>query len=352
MNPAKINKLRLERAFVEAFESLGSKLSASSISDMVFETGPERPFESAIDLMQLYASNLRNGGSPAGPNSSAVGRMTKWALSEARFIADDNLVRFDRQEFASFAARFVKNAPLSKSGGTENEMILTRIAAGEERGLDRKLLFRLVNSIEGFADLLIRRYGGSAIKFSEQFLLPVRGADPVSKTLDIASFRSKLLAEFDLPLMGPAITSNLLKDSQVGRARELENISEIYVGALAKPDMHVMRLMLVITARVTLKRHEDLRKLCFEDSAIKLYNQNPPDAYWPVWGPEVSGEERCLRDLNFMAFSNGYSALFADRILFMAGSGRSGQIAPSLKGGQLDRYRRFLHSLELLQFPI
>jgi hypothetical protein len=75
---------------------------------MVFETGPEKPYEIAIDLMHLYASNLLNGGSPAGPSASALGKMNEWAFNEARFATGDNLARFDRQEFASCAARFVK----------------------------------------------------------------------------------------------------------------------------------------------------------------------------------------------------------------------------------------------------
>jgi hypothetical protein len=352
MNPTEFTKPRLEKAFSNAFESLGSELNADSIADMVFETGPEKPYEIPIDLMHLYASNLRNGGSPAGPNASALGKMTKWAFNEARFATGDKLVRFNRQVFASFAARFVKNNRLSKSGGTENEMILTRIAVGDEYGLDRKLLFRIVNSIERFAHHLIRRYQGSAIAFSEQFVLPVRGTDPVSKTLDVASFRDRLLSELNFPLMGPAISSNLLKDSQVGRAKECEKLAGIYLGALAKPDMHVMRLMLTFTARVTIKSEADLESICFEGDAIKLYNQSPPGAYWPDWGPEVSGEERCLRDLNFMSFINGYSSLFADRILFMVGSGRSKQIASSKKGNQLGRYRNFLNGLGLLQYRI
>jgi hypothetical protein len=143
-----------------------------------------------------------------------------------------------------------------------------------------------------------------------------------------------------------------MKDSQIGRARSLDDLGGTYLGTLAKPDMHVMRLMLCITERVTLDSEESLRELCFNKKFKELYSTIVPGPNWPTWSASLSPEDRCLNDLNFLAFTNCYPGIFLDRILYMAGSGDSNE--PTLvrlrEIDQVERYRRFLSGLDLLHF--
>lgn len=344
-------KSMLEKAFLDAFSLHCSPDSVEKIADAVFETGLERPYACALDLIGLYAANLRNGGSPAGPNSTSLGEMTKWSIEKAGFISDGRLIRFNRKEFASLAAMFVEAHPLSKSGGEHNTLILKKIANGDEAGLQRKLLYRIILSIEAFSTFFIKNYQGSASIFSSQFLLPIGDFDAHTKVLEVSRFRSRLLRELKFPLTGPAISANFLKDSQVGLAKTQKNLEEIYLGTLAKPDMHVMRLMLAITGRVSVDSEAALKKLCFEAEFLRLYKQLQPSPSWPKWPEKLCSEDRCMHDLNYMAFSHDYSSLFADRILFVTGSGRSGLITDPSEGGQISRYRKFIASLGLLAPP-
>jgi hypothetical protein len=348
MNPLKISKSHLEKALLDVFSLPHNEINLATISDAVFETDQGKPYESTLDLVQLYAANLRNGGAPAGPNSRSLGIMTRWVFSSAGFTLEDKLVRFDKREFSHLSAEFVRTQPLSKSGGVDNEKILRAIASGLDAQLKNKLLSRIVDSIEKFSIYLIEKHSGSAISFANQFAVNIDAVDAISMCEDASRFRERLFAELKFPLMGPAITSNLLKDSQIGRALAIRNLSRVYLGALAKPDMHVMRFMLAITGRVSIQSEADLTNLCHEDNFYQIYNKQPPDAGWPVWGDDSSGEEKCLRDINYLSFSNDYSSIFLDRILFIAGSGRCDKLIQSKKINQRSRYHRFLESLELL----
>ena len=315
----------------------------------IWEQPFSRPYQSVIDLLGLYASNLRNGGSPAGPRSAELGQMTQWVLQQSKFIRDDRLIEFDKKIFASLAAQYVKNHPLSKQGGAGNVNILQAIAHGEESSIQNKLLTKLVDSIDQFAKHLLEHYEGSASKFAEPFARKIQGLTPEEKCDDVALFRSRFLHELNFVLMGPAIASNFMKDSQIGRATQLDHLVDTYLGSLAKPDMHVFRMMLCITGRVRISDEDALKQLCFEQDFLKIYGQLEPQPGWPHWANVKGNEEICLRDLNFLAYTHDFPPIVLDRVLYMAGSGNSGVLNqhkdPHHKPTQLDRYRLFLHSI-------
>jgi hypothetical protein len=350
MKPNEYKRQIIETSLMSTFAIRTGDGSKNLIDDSVFEFGQEKPYESTSDLVHLYASNLRNGGSPAGPTASRLGAMTKHAFNESGFIEENKLTRFNISQFCSHAADFVKTQPLSNTGGHQNETILRAIAAGENAAIHRRLLFNLVKSIEQFSLYLIDKHGGSARSFSDQFMTKIEGNDPKSKSFKTYEFRHQLLKELKFPLMGPAITSNFLKDSQIGRARNIANLAEIHLGGLAKPDMHVMRIMLVVTGRVSVEDEEGLSRLCHEDNFVKIYKTSTPGNDWPIWPSGLSGEDKCLNDLNYLSFCNDYPALFLDRVFFIAGSGRSQTLEPNGRPKQLRRYRTFLRGMNLLRY--
>jgi hypothetical protein len=346
-----INHQHLIQSLLSVFKLPVESKTIKLIEDAVWEDTGSRPYESTLDLLTLYASNLRNGGSPAGPRSDLFGQMTRAVVIRSGFIDDNRLIKFERKAFAKHAADHVKDHPLSHKGGSDNVSILNAIASGQDADFTSKLLYKLVSSIEQFAQYLIDKHDGSALKFSQQFLKTVVGNDPFSKAQSAHSFRSTLFNELNFTLMGPAITSNFMKDSQIGLARSHPDLFDTYLGALAKPDMHVMRMMLVITGRIKLVDADALKNLCFEQKFIQLYDQNSPVGSWPRYPKASYGEEKCLQDMNFLSYTQGFPTVFLDRILYLAGSGNSFYFENLPKVTQLERYQRFMTSLGLHLLP-
>lgn len=294
------------------------------VADTVFYTTGEKPWNSTLDLIQLYASNLLNS-QLRGPRADRFGRMTRWAIEQAGFVEAGALTRFSRAEFSRNAAEHARKFPLVDSKRIDYTAILEALGTGELAPDRKKTIVKLVASIEQFCKYLLVHHGGSAESFSAPFEGCVKGVDAVSRSLDAARFRLRLIKELDFLLMGPAIAPNFLKDSQIGRARNIANLSDTYIGTLAKPDIHVMRLMLVITGRLVIRGETaaqqigELTSLSNQD-LCKIYMSHEPSSNWATWPSSVEGENRCLHDLNYLAFVNRDPGIVIDRILYTVGA--------------------------------
>jgi hypothetical protein len=346
------NVTSLKKAFLAVCDLPDNENNLNLIDDSVFHTGGERPWESVLDLIQVYASNLLNSGLP-GPLPDRFGRMTRWAVEQAGFVRADRLTEFSRVEFARQAAEHCAMFPLADSSRVDNTAILRAISQGGDSVDPRKTIVRLIDSTEQFCRYLLDRHGGSAESFSKPFVNCVRGLDARSRVDDAAIFRKRIIGELNFLLMGPATSPNFLKDSQIGRARQITNLADTYIGTLAKPDIHVMRFMLVLTGRVLVDRKEKLDQLTnlAGQELTELFVKEPPceKAGWGLWPVGLSAEERCLRDLNFLAFCNNDAGIVVDRILYMVGAENdSSPIAPLRPSDKRERYEKFLRSLGLI----
>jgi hypothetical protein len=338
----------LKKALLAVYDLSDDEKNRKLIDDSVFHTGGERPWESTLDLVQLYASNLLNSGLP-GPRSDRFGRMTRWAFEQAGFVRDGKLTEFSRIEFARQAANHASKFPLVDTSRVDYVAILHAISQGKGSTYRRATIVWLIDSIEQFCRYLIDYHGGSAESLSRPFVNSVKGHDARSRSEDAAYFRKQIIKELDFLLMGPAIAPNFLKDSQIGRARSLNNLADLYIGTLAKPDIHVMRFMLAFTGRFYVESPVQLDELSnLGGGALAARFAEKPDTTtgWEIWPEGVSAEERCLRDLNFLAFANRDAGVVVDRILYIVGAENdSSPIAASTQVNKYVRYEKFLRSL-------
>ena len=346
----------LKKALLAVCDLPDNEKNQKLIDDSVFHIGVERPWESTLDLIALYAANLMNAGGGRGPQRDPLAKMTRCAIEGAGFFDDGRLTgKFDIRRFASVAAGYVDRYPLADRQTVDYASILremTKPEYGPE--IKKKVIFQLTKSIEQFCNYLLAEHAGSAENFSKQFTENVRGDDAKARTLDAARFRAQRGRPLQAFLkMGPAITPNFLKDSQIGRAQSIGNLAEVYLGTLGKPDMHVKAFMLAFTGRIRVDSKAKLNELMsLDDSALtRKFEENTPcaESGWENWPMSSAGEDKCLNDLNFLAFANRDAGIVVDRLLYIAGAKNDSSPIASDKHDIMGvRYEKFLRSLGLI----
>jgi hypothetical protein len=126
------------------------------------------PHELTIDLLTVYAANLRNT-SGNGPSIKAFSLMVRAAIIGQGVIHGNCLTRpLDVPSFSKACADYLRTeGAISLAEDTQIDYYgdLIALSAGSER--NKALLNGLIRSIAGFSKVLFTLYGGSAQKFHE-----------------------------------------------------------------------------------------------------------------------------------------------------------------------------------------
>jgi hypothetical protein len=335
--------------------NLISKIKADTnlvdIDQYILATGYEwapNPHKSTIDLLTVYAANLRNT-SGNGPSIKAFSLMIRAAIIEQGVIEENRLIRpLEVSSFSKACADYLRSekaTPLAEDTQTDYYRDLMVLSAGSERS--KALVNGLIKSITGFSKVLCTLYDGSAQRFHED----IDGEYDASKSTSFVVNAYKKIMHLN-GVGGVALAMNFFKDSQAPskRGTALSELVNTKVGWFVKPDMHILRFMLAATGRAESADllDEDLVHLS-QDKAAKIYaNYNPRKSWSSALYNFDSGQPtnkvgqwRCVEDVHRFAKYLKISPLEIDRILFMVGSGNFGEgIRDS--SSQKARYLRLL----------
>lgn len=318
------------------------------VLDTGYEGAPE-PHQQVGDLIYVYAASLRNAGGP-GPQFEPFAAMV--AAAAESFIVDNLVGEATLPEFAGRCGAHLDSPgvrPLAVGGTRDYREQLRQMAQGDPiPGFS--VLHSCLQSVIAFMGLLHREYGGSAPNYHQAFAGACANTAPnafvVEKYREIAGF----------PRVGVAVGMNFFKDSQVPSFRRgrLDDLLEHHVGWFAKPDKHVLRLMLHATGRTAsagLDRGELYRLP--DPLAVRTYAQAVPAGPWArpyelEAGQPASerGAWRCVEDIHRLAAVEGMAPLGFDRLLYLLGSGRYKDPRQPLVVSQRDRYRRFVQAID------
>lgn len=306
------------------------------------------PHESTIDLLTVYAANLRNT-SGKGPTIKAFSLMVRAAIIGQGVIEGNRLTRpLEVVNFSKACADYLhteKAIPLAEDTQIDYYHDLIALSAGSER--NKALVNGLIKSITGFSEVLCTLYDGSAEKFHEDIDCAYDASKPTNFVVSAYEKIKHLNG-----VGGVALAMNFFKDSQVPsrRGAALSELIDTHVGWFVKPDMHILRFMLAATGRAESAGllYEDLVHLD-QDEATKIYASYNPRKSWSSipytfdsnQPANKVGQWRCVEDVHRFAKFLKISPLEIDRILFMVGSGNFGEgIRDS--SSQKDRYLTLL----------
>jgi hypothetical protein len=310
-----------------------------------------KPHESTIDLLTVYAANLRNT-SGGGPLPYPFSLMIRAAVESEGVIEENQLVRpLDLSSFSKACAEYLGSSgavQLAKVTTIDFRRDLVDLSLGRER--KRAVLNGPIKSIVGFSELLVSSFGGSAHKFHQKIDCI---CDP-SKTANFVVSCYEMTKH--LPgVGGVALAMNFYKDSQVSSKKNspLSGLVNTQVGWFVKPDMHILRFMLAATGRADSAGISDCMLADLkQEEATKLYVSYAPRKSWsnPVYNLDNGqptdriGQWRCVEDVHRFARHLQISPFEIDRILFMLGSGNFGENIsyPARKNEVGARYAKFL----------
>ena len=326
----------------------------ADIDQYILGTGYQwapHPHESTIDLLTVYAANLRNT-SGGGPLPYPFSLMITAAVESEGVIEENQLVRpLDLSSFSKACAEYLGSSgavQLAKVTNIDYRRDLVDLSLGRER--KGAVLNGPIKSIVGFSELLVRSFGGNAHKFHQKIDCI---CDP-SKTANFVVSCYEMTKH--LPgVGGVALAMNFYKDSQASSKKHtpLSDLVNTQVGWFVKPDMHILRFMLAATGRadsagISDSMLADLK----QEEATELYVRYGPRKSWsnPVYNLDSGqpmdriGQWRCVEDVHRFARHLQISPFEVDRLLFMLGSGNFGESIsyPARKNEVGVRYAKFL----------
>lgn len=283
------------------------------------------PHSSTLNLLYVYAANLRNAGGP-GVNLHRFGDMVVGAL--AGLITENRIAPVHLPELAQHCLAWLdgpNGRPLVRGNDLRYREQLRALAKGDHPAVPFQ---RHLQSVVGFIDLLNQAYGGCATIYHDSFSNHDSRLEPGRAVV------ARLNELKHLSGIGVATGLNFIKDSQIARfaSSRLETMLSEPLGWFVKPDMHVLRAMLFISGRfgqTGLAPHQ-LAHLKPEEAKAHYANLaatrewfkldiRPLDADRPCG---ESGLWRCVADVHAWASCEGVVPLEIDRLLFLIGSGR------------------------------
>ena len=320
----------------------------NNLNQWILGTGYYRspnPNTSTLDLISVYAANLRNSGAP-GPLADKCAQMISGAISNRNWIVENSIKQITERDLADACLEFIganENFQLVKNTTTNYE--------GQLRNLNKGVLVTLIRSVSRFIDLLCTNYNGNAIEYSRSFDLNLNSKDLIKmKFKEISGF----------PGIGIPLAMNFLKDSQIPSIanRSLNQLITNPIAGFVKPDKHVMRLMLCASGRFSQTNiiNESLFNMKDKDT-VRLYRDYAPNYLGqndyclgtddhrnsiPYW--------KCIEDIHNWSIRDQTPPIEIDRILYLIGSGRYGPVTngiadavPRLSVTQYSRYARFIN---------
>lgn len=324
----------------------------ASLLQWVLDTGyagaPE-PHQHVRDLIYVYAASLRNAGGP-GPQFEPFAAMV--AAAAESFIANNLVEEVTLPAFAQCCGDYLDSPgarPLA-AGGTRDYRDQLRQMANGNQVPGFSVLQSCLQSVTAFVGYLHREYGGSVLSYHQAF------ADACAETAPNAFVVEKYREIAGFPRVGVAVGMNFFKDSQVPSFRNgsLDDLLNHHVGWFAKPDKHVLRLMLHATGRTSSAGIDCGELFRLPDSlAVRTYSlELPTDAgpYELDQGQPGSerGAWRCVEDIHRLAALEGIAPLGFDRLIYLLGSGRYKDPNLPLVVSQRERYRRFVQAIDEL----
>jgi len=325
----------------------------SDLDETILSTGYPWALNSSHDtshLIAVFAGNLRNGGGP-GPTLEAFSKAI--AAGSSKFFSDGKLTEhLNIASLARVCAEFLEDSeslPLAKNG-TVDYLAQLKAIANSESISKRAILPQLLNSVVDFSKILVERFDGSAVGFHSSFNQPHKSSD----TCDFVVHQYRLIS--DIPRIGVPLAMNFFKDSQVPslRNKTLKEISNYRIGWFVKPDIHVLRFMLMASGRASSANitYSDLVHMP-ENDLKRFYRTTKPKAQWANTDYQYhsnqprneSAQWLCIEDVHNLARKLGVAPLEIDRIFFMVGSGRFSS-KKMVKPSQLERYQILSEKLE------
>lgn len=306
------------------------------------------PHSSTLDLLYVYAANLRNAGGP-GVNLHRFGAMVVGAL--AGLVADNRISPVHLPELAQRCLAWLdspEGRPLVRGNDERYRKQLDALTHGDHPVVPFQ---RHLQSVVGFIDLLNQAYGGSASIYHDSFSNHDSRLEPGRAVI------ARLNELKHLSGIGVATGLNFIKDSQIPRFANsrLEEMLAEPLGWFVKPDMHVLRAMLFISGRfgqTGLPPHQ-LAHLKPEEAKVHYANLASTHEWFkmevrPLDGDRPRGERglwRCVADVHAWAACEGAVPLEIDRLLFLIGSGRYLDNA-RISVSQSRRYQMLMSAIE------
>lgn len=200
------------------------------------------PHHNTRDLLHVYLANLLNAGG-RGADMHCFAAMVCGALDQQ--ITDNHVARAHLPDLAGQCLSHLEASGtqlLRRGDDTRYRIQLRELVEGLEpaRPLQRHLA-----SAVGFIDLLCDAYDGRADVYHASFSSAEARLEPgVTIVRRLNELRH-------LPGIGIATGLNFIKDSQVSRlaSARLPDLAEEPILWAVKPDMHVLRLMLLTSGR-------------------------------------------------------------------------------------------------------
>jgi len=283
------------------------------------------PHSNTRDLLHVYSANLLNAGGH-GADMHCFAAMVCGALDGQ--IKDNHIARAHLPDLAKQCLHYLETSGsrlLRHSDDTRYRLQLSELTEGLQPS--RPLQLHLA-SVVGFIDLLCDAYDSRADVYHGSFASAEARLEP---GLTIVRRLNEIR---HLPGIGIATGLNFIKDSQVSRFADagLQELAEEPILWAVKPDMHVLRLMLLASGRfertgLTVHELVHLR----QDLAALHYSELQPGADWfaqvgPVLHRNRPRGERglwtCVGDVQTWAAAQGAAPLEVDRLLYLIGSGR------------------------------
>lgn len=352
------------QAFANTRPRVEDNINEDLIHGAIFANNGTAPYENILDFFQLYSSNLLNSGLP-GPNATRFGMMTRHAIdaNNQLFLVNENLVNFNLSYFCQASRVYANQNPLVDNGNNQNYLMMLDhwsnmnhdqiIQDFNNPPYNNTVLKRLLESINQMAWVIIDQYQGSASIFSQGFADQVQGEEMEAKLTNANIFYQHRYLELnDVGLLGPATLANFFKDLNIGRIfnQNWLNFNDSFASYAVKPDIHVMRLMLVITGRITIDSYQELLDLARENiiQLNQLYAILQPNDDYLTPNDDLAPSEICINDVRRWALVINRMPVEIDRILYMVGSGRPPNI--NLINEKNFRYHIFLNSLGLQNY--
>lgn len=330
---------QLRQATKEIYEGIHrSQLSDTDLDGLVKESGYDgitAPHQSTIDLIDLFARNLRNSGAN-GMEANSFGGLIRISLSD--FISNNKLESIPlSQVVGSFCQAARENNLVTDHDAKQLDSYYSWIDDSNTRlpkwwnNLQGKP--RIIRDLEStflFCEFLIRHFEGCAENYTDKI------ATSFGSGSRVEPLKYAINDLIQIPGIGIALASNFLKDSQVSLLKDIERNAwkDHYAAFFVKPDKHVLRLMHLITRRSRFQDLEDLLKTKDGQLAKKYFLETniQTDSEWPTIsvgdyffsGIQNRGSWKCILDVLFWSDCAGVSPLEIDRLLFFCGSARFG----------------------------
>ena len=271
----------------------------------VMETGypaAEKPHERTADLFYVYAASLVNT-SGRKPSINEFGALVRAAVGD--YIRGNAVVsEFTSQDLARSCLPHLAELSL----GTNYDEDIRELARGNGA---RRVLSGLMRSVAVFGAYLRQQHGGKASQLHAAWTAPA----PDNRREAVFD----VLRQLDkLPWVGIATAANFVKDSQIPGCRDQydpRSVAQLLAGWFAKPDVHIIRLLVYLTGLCSrdelpdLEPHEGLGRF---KSMVKDRGITRPSGYH---APELL----VLAQAHAWAQAANTSPLEIDRVLYLIG---------------------------------